>query len=214
MSDIKELIIWGGTGQAKVLIELILGTPLNLVAMVDNRVINPTIFSVPILMGDYGLDEWLKIRISRNRLLGAVAIGGPRGGERLRIMESLKEKNIHITTLIHRTSFIAADSKIGEGCQILANTSICTHVQLGRGVIVNTSASIDHDCIVGDGAHIGPSATLAGEIKIGNRSFIGAGSVILPRITIGDDVIVGAGSVVLRDILNGEVVAGNPAKPI
>lgn len=53
-----------------------------------------------------------------------------------------------------------------------------------------------------------------GKVKIGDRVFIGAGSIILPGVTIGNDVVVGAGSVVTRDILDGQVVAGNPAKSI
>lgn len=214
MSDTNDLIIWGGTGQAKVLNELIKGSNLNLVAIIDSRAIDSPVHGVPMLMGDRGLEEWLANRLSRTQLFGAVAIGGSNGAERLRIMYALKQRGIEITSLAHRTSFVASDSNIGEGCQILAHASICTHVKLGAGVIVNTNASIDHDCSIGDGTHIGPGATLAGEIKIGKRSFIGSGAVILPRITIGDDVIIGAGSVVLRDILDGGVVAGNPAKPL
>jgi len=53
-----------------------------------------------------------------------------------------------------------------------------------------------------------------GKVKIGDRVFIGAGTIILPGVTIGNNVVVGAGSVISRDILDGQVVAGNPAKVI
>ena len=56
--------------------------------------------------------------------------------------------------------------------------------------------------------------TRIGKVKIGNRVFIGAGSIILPGVTIGDNVVIGAGSVVSRDVIDGQVVAGNPAKTI
>jgi acetyltransferase-like isoleucine patch superfamily enzyme len=57
-----------------------------------------------------------------------------------------------------------------------------------------------------------PGAVVLGNVKIGNYVTIGANSTILPGITISNNVIVGAGSVVTRNLLNDQVVIGNPAK--
>jgi len=43
---------------------------------------------------------------------------------------------------------------------------------------------------------------------------IGIGAVVLPNLTIGRACIVGAGAVVLEDVLDGAVVAGNPAHAV
>jgi putative colanic acid biosynthesis acetyltransferase WcaF len=51
-------------------------------------------------------------------------------------------------------------------------------------------------------------------IVIGENAFVGLRAIVLPGITIGARSIVGAASVVTRDIAPGQVVAGNPAKPI
>ena len=51
-------------------------------------------------------------------------------------------------------------------------------------------------------------------ITIGKNSFIGARAMILPGTCIGERVIVGAMSVVPKDVLDHQVVAGNPAKKI
>ena len=45
-----------------------------------------------------------------------------------------------------------------------------------------------------------------------DRAFIGMGANILPGIEIEVDAVIGAGAVVIKDVLEGEKVAGNPAK--
>ena len=43
---------------------------------------------------------------------------------------------------------------------------------------------------------------------------LGSGAVILGGIIIGEGALVGAGAVVTRDVAPGEVVVGNPARPL
>lgn len=215
MSLPRDLILWGATGQAKVLHELIEGTEFRLAALVDNRDVPSPFDDIPLLAGLAGLDRWLADRPGGGSgIVGAVAVGGGRGADRLELMQLFSSRGIALVTLVHRTAFVAGDSAMAEGCQILAQASICTHARLARGVIVNTMASVDHDCVLGDGVHVGPGAHMAGEVRVGARSFIGTGAIILPRISIGEDCIVGAGSVVLRDLSDGSVVVGNPARSI
>lgn len=209
----KEVLFWGATGQAKVLREAITGKDLHLVALVDNREVHSPFPGIPVLHGERGLDSWLSTR--RNRLaalFAVVAIGGSRGNERLEILQLLKDKGLSLLTVIHSTAFVARDAHIEEGCQILAQSAVCTHVCAGKGVIVNTGASVDHDCILGDGVHVAPGACLAGEVIVEDCSFVGAGSVIMPRVRIGKNSIVGAGAVVTKDVPPGATVVGNPAR--
>lgn len=208
----REVLFWGATGHAKVLHELIHGTDMSLVALVDNRAVPSPISDVPLLHGPQALDAWLVENGGDRHLYFAVAVGGGRGRDRLELMELLWAKGLHSVTLIHRSSFVAHTAQIGDGSHILAQSAICAHTRIGRGVIVNTSASVDHDGEIGDGVHVGPGARLAGEVKVGARSFIGTGAVVLPRITIGEDSIVGAGAVVTRDVLPGITVMGIPAR--
>ncbi len=208
----REAVFWGASGQAKVLNEAISGTDLRLVALVDNSDVAPPIPGVPVLKGAPGLDAWLDTHDSGNDLFAAIAIGGARGRDRLELMDLLKAKGMKPLSIIHRTAFVADSAQLDEGCQILAQAAVCTHVQIGKGVIVNTSASVDHDCVIGSGVHLAPGARLAGEITVGDHAFIGTGAIILPHMHIGDDAIVGAGAVVTKSVPPGATVIGNPAR--
>jgi len=210
---VNEVVFWGAAGQAKVLSEALCGSNYRLVALVDNRNVVSPFPSLPVLKGEVGLDAWLDRRGGGKGLFAVVAIGGSHGRDRLELMELLCSRGMMPLTVIHRTAFVAADAQVGEGCQILAQAAICTHVLLGNGVIVNTASSVDHDCIIGNGVHIAPGARLAGEVTVGERAFIGVGAVVLPRIHVGEDAIVGAGAIVTKNVKPGETVMGNPARP-
>jgi sugar O-acyltransferase (sialic acid O-acetyltransferase NeuD family) len=210
---VNEVVFWGATGQAKVLNEALSGTDFRLVALVDNRDVISPFSGVPVLMGEVGLDAWLGQRGGARGLFAVIAVGGARGRDRVELMDSLQVRGLKPLTVIHRTAFVAADAQMGEGCQIMAQAAICTHVRLGNGVIVNTAASVDHDCVIRNGAHIAPGARLAGEVTVGERAFVGVGAIVLPRLHIGKDAIVGAGAVVTKNVQSGVTVMGNPARP-
>lgn len=208
----SEVLFWGATGQAKVLNEALSGTDFRLVALVDNHDVISPFESVPVLIGESGLDAWLDRRGGARGLFAAIAIGGAHGRDRLELMDFLQARGLKPLTVIHRTAFVATDAQVGEGCQIMAQAAVCTHVRLGSGVIVNTAASVDHDCVIGNGTHIAPGARLAGEVTVGERAFVGVGAIVLPRIHIGEGAIVGAGAVVTKNVRLGATVIGNPAR--
>jgi sugar O-acyltransferase (sialic acid O-acetyltransferase NeuD family) len=207
-----KIVLWGATGQAKVLREALEGSGIDVVAIVDNRRLDPPIAGISMLLGEAGLDAWLVQYETPSALLFAIAVAGARGADRLNLFNIAKRRGLSAYTVVHRTAFVAADAQLGEGCQVLANAAICTQAKLGRVAIVNTAASVDHDCVVGDGVHIAPGARLAGEVTIGARAFVGIGAVVLPRLHVGEDAIVGAGAVVTRDVPAGATVVGVPAR--
>ena len=206
-----EIVLWGATGQARVLREALEARSVDVVAIVDNRELASPFPGVPVVVGEAGLKAWVARR-APSELLFAVAVGGSRGLDRLRLFDSMKALGLRPYTIVHRAAFVATDAHLGEACQVLAMAAVCAQARLGNLVIVNTAASVDHDCVIGDGTHIGPGAHLAGEVVVGSRAFVGTGAVVLPRLHIGDDSVVGAGAVVTRNVPAGATVAGNPAR--
>ncbi len=55
---------------------------------------------------------------------------------------------------------------------------------------------------------------IARPVSLEQRVWVGGGAIILPGVTIGKGAVVGAGSVVTRDVEAGQIVVGNPARPV
>lgn len=53
-----------------------------------------------------------------------------------------------------------------------------------------------------------------GKVDFRDNVFVGFRSIILPGVTIGPNAIVSAGSVVKADVMDGDIVAGIPARRV
>lgn len=209
----RELLIWGGTGQAKVLSELF-GEDYRVVAVAD-RALQISPFDGAVLLRDEAeVERWLADRPVARQLEAAVAIGGHWGAERRRLGAFLAERGVLLPTFIHSTARVARDATFGQAAQILIGAIVAAGAEIGSSVIINSGAQVDHGGRVADGAHVGPGAVAAGEVVIGQDAFIGAGAVLLPRVRVGERAVVGAGAVVVGDVPPDTVVVGCPARPI
>ena len=122
-----------------------------------------------------------------------------------------KENEVSLISLIHPSTCIASDVKIGNGTVIMPGAIINRGSRIGEGVIVNTGASVDHDNCIGAYTHVSVGAHLAGTVTIGRHTWIGIGSVISNNICVCDDCMIGAGAVVVSDIIEPGTYLGVPA---
>lgn len=207
-------VIWGGTGQAKVVRPVLEADRRNVVvALFDN---DPECVSpfpdTPVLGG------WSAFERFRSTLEGTcgfvVAIGGDRGEVRCDLSERLVEAGLQPLTVVHERAFVADDARLERGCQVLTMAAVCVAAELGEFCIVNSGASVDHDCRLGRGVHMMPSSTLSGEVQVGDYATIGTNATVLPRTRIGARAVVGAGAVVTGDVRPGATVVGVPASEL
>lgn len=90
--------------------------------------------------------------------------------------------------------------------------STCTKV--GDNNIIMAHAHLGHDVKIGNDCEICTGAILGGYCQIKDGAKVKLGVTVRNRKIIGAKSLVGLGSVVVKDVEPGEVVVGNPAKPI
>lgn len=209
-----SVILWGGTGQAKVVRPIIEYYGSRVIAVFDDTPsLLPPFPDIPLYCGWQEFQTWIQAK-HRHEIGFCVTIGNPHGRIRLRFHEQLKNEELQPVTVVHPAAWIAENAIIGVGSQVLAGAIVAAEVRIGRECIINTKASVDHECILEDGVEVAPGATLCGIVHADVNAWICAGATVLPRLRIGADAIVGAGAVVTKDVPDRATVVGVPARPI
>ncbi len=206
--DPVTLIIYGGGGHAKSLIDLIRAEgKYKIAGVVDDALPKGSlVLDVPVLGSGSLLAELRQKGIG----MAINAVGGIGSiAPRLKVYERLNLAGFHCPTVIHPRAYVEQNAKIGNGGQFFFNAYIGSEVRIGFGCIVNTGAIISHDCVLGDFVNISPGAILAGAVTVKERSLIGMGVTINLNVTIGAGARVGNSAVIKADVPdNGIVRAG------
>lgn len=85
----------------------------------------------------------------------------------------------------------------------------------GARIAVKYGTTLGANCTLLEGVVFGKKTGNGDEPQtIGDNCFFGTGAKILGTLTIGSNVTVGALSVVTHNVLDGQTVAGVPARPI
>ena len=112
---------------------------------------------------------------------------------------------------------IQQGARIGASCKIQSHAFICTGVDIGDEVFVSHGVLFINDKF--------PRATADGRLQdegdwellptiVERGATLGSGAVVVGGVRIGRRALVGAGAVVTRDVEPGQVVVGNPARPL
>lgn len=113
---------------------------------------------------------------------------------------------------------ISAGASVGERCKIQSHSYVCDGIAIGDEVFVGHGVVFVNDkyprATNGDGSLQGGADWELLRTVVEDRATIGSGATILGGVTVGAGALVGAGAVVTRDVAPGEVVAGNPARPM
>jgi UDP-perosamine 4-acetyltransferase len=198
---IKPIVVLGGGGHARVVIDSLLACGATIEGLVDPALVAGTdgVLGVRVLGGD----EALGGRDPASVLL-ANGIGSVQSTERRRArFEHFRALGFQFAHVIHPAATLARDVERAEGVQVMAGAVVQSGASLGRNTLVNTRASLDHECRIGDHVHVAPGATLSGGVAVGEGSHVGTGAVVIQGVRIGRHCVIGAGAVVLKDVPDG-----------
>jgi len=116
--------------------------------------------------------------------------------------------------IIHPTSIINMNVKLGIGVIICPFTYISNDVTIGNFTTIQTHSAIGHDVQIGDYCQINALTFLGGFAEIEEGVTMNPGSGVVPRGNIGENTVVGINSTVLKNAKPNSTVYGNPAKEI
>lgn len=197
----KRYCIYGASGHAKVIVEIIEKSGDFIRILYDDDpgkklLLNYNVVNDKAVLSLTGV-EWI-IAIGNNLIRKKIATAN----------------SLLYGIAIDVKSNISMAAEVGIGTVIMPGVTINSSTKIGAHSIINTNASIDHDCTLKNFVHVSPNATLCGGVTIGDGTHIGAGAVIVPGIHIGKWATIGAGSVIINDVPDHVTVVGNPGKAI
>lgn len=195
-----KVILQGGGGHAKVVIDCLLEQGREVLAVFDQKNTGP-------LLGIPRLEEYSPEMYPDAGML--IAIGDNKTRQRVAVDIS------HVFTgVIHPSAVVSSFAVIGKGTMILHRAVVQAGTTIGNHVILNTGSQVDHDGTIGDYVHIAPRAVLCGNVTVGEGTLVGAGAVVLPGIKIGKWAVIGAGAAVTKDVEDYSVIAGVPGRVV
>lgn len=139
------------------------------------------------------------------------AIGAP---ERVLCINRILERGGEFLNLIHRTSRIGTNAKMGVGNIIGPFTTLGPDVKIGNYNMIQSYTVIGHDVVIGDYNRIDTHVTCVGGTHIENETNIHTSAVINHKVTVHSKARVGACSFVIRSVKENQTVLGVPAKKI
>lgn len=211
MSEELPILVLGGGGHAKVLIDTLNQSENNILGILDNSLsVNTSVLNIPVIGDDTKLLDYKK-----NEVKIVIGVGSlPSTRHRQELINYVAKLGYKITTVVHPSAVIASEIILPEGAQVMAGVIIQPGVKIGKYSILNSRSLIEHDCIIGSNCHLAPGSILCGGVTVGDESHIGAGAIVLQNVNIGTRVTVGAGALVLYDIVSSKKVVGVPAREI
>ncbi len=162
-----------------------------------------------------GSEQDLPSLIDKFNLYGVVlAIGNNWTRKRVADKIGLIAPDLIFVTVIHPSSIIGKDFKIGQGTVVMPGAIINTNSKLGDFCIVNTNSSLGHDGNMQNFSSIASGVCTGGNLFLGRFSGISLGANVIEDITIGEHSIIGAGSLVVENVKGYLVVFGSPARTV
>ena len=136
MSSLRRCIIWGATGQSKVLFDILKLEGIEVIHLFDNDLnIESSLPGVPISYGTDGIIDFVDNLISQNidpsEIFCFAAIGGTQGKAREEITLLMESFGFLSMPLVHKSAIVSPSAFIGKSTQILAGSIIGSFASIG-----------------------------------------------------------------------------------
>ena len=111
----EKVILWGGTGQAKVIRPILESAGHEIVAVFDETPnLKPPFNNIPLHFGWDEFEQWLNHRMEE-RFGFCITIGNPHGRVRLQLHNYLTTAGLKPLDAIHPKAIVAPNASINEG---------------------------------------------------------------------------------------------------
>ena len=198
----KNIVIYGAGGHSGVIFDILNQSKKIKAIYLDDNISFKKNNNCKYILGKKKVEYF----INKNKSLDYYLAIGLNNKKRLSKFNILNKKKIKLPKIVSKNSYVAFDTKIGDGTHILNFACIGHKTKIGKACIINNHSNIDHDCKIEDGVHIAPGAVLCGNVKVGKCTLIGANATILPNISVGENCIISAGAVIKKNVGANSVV--------
>jgi sugar O-acyltransferase (sialic acid O-acetyltransferase NeuD family) len=194
----KPILLIGGGGHCKVLLEILRKQNANLLGVVAPETLgNSSVF--------YGLKQYFNDEdVLSFNVADIVLVNGigslPGNSLRHTIYEKFTQVGYKFASVISNDALVSEYCILSAGVQVLSGAIINVDAEIGENTIINSGAIVEHDCKLGKHNHVAPGAVLSGNVHTGESVHIGTGACVIQSICIGKDTTVGAGAKISKDV--------------
>ncbi len=207
-----SIILYGGGGHAKMLIDLLRSAGIYQIAGIidDSRTPGTLVLDVPVLGGEALLpklyDDGIRLAVNAVGGIGNIHV-------RETVSQKLISAGFSIPSVSHPSAIIEPSAQLSPGAQVFARAYIGAEAKLADHAIASTGCILSHDCTMNEYAIVSPGAILAGEVEIGERALVGMGVTINLKVRIGAGAKIGNSATIKSDVPSGWVVQAGTTWP-
>lgn len=204
----KDLILVGGGGHCKAVIDVAESAGYNILGVLDKpEEVGNDVLAYKVIGTDDDIPKYV------NDAEFIITVGQINNCNiRKKIDQLIKNAGGRLATIIANDAYVSKYSSVGSGSVIMHKAFVNADAHIGENVILNTMANVGHDVRIGDFCHISTGVMICGNATIGNEVFIGSQSVVNQGVDICNNVVLSSMSVSNKNIVEPGVYVGAPAK--